>query len=356
MNKVALATQMIEKRIAHADYVLVGIPGERQLAEELGMSRTTVRTAVQQLMEKGALVRHENGKLDVAEPENSQRRRIIGFATAAMSSGDLDLWRQGVHAVLAGQAVTVRPVAYAHWADPTLQEAIARLDGLFFVAPAEKLPSWLTTKMVDSPCRVVILDQDETAAGLPSVTLFPPAAERKLFDHLRHLGHQRIDCLNTQAEDRVITGRIAEWRRYLEEHGLPGQLWGQTIQRPLESAYQLIRDALREGRPVASALFCTTGPAAIGAMRALSEAGLQIGIDVSVCAVNGEGIGRYLLRSLTELESPPRALYLRRAAEWMLGEGQWQGPLLVKPEDIPLFEGESTGPAPASPVVPLARY
>jgi len=153
----------------------------------------------------------------------------------------------------------------------------------------------------------------------------------------------------------VIKGRIARWKQYLDDHALPGQLRSQAVDKPFESAYQLIRDALWEGRPVASALFCTTGPAAIGAMRALHEAGLEIGVDVSVCAINGEGIGKYLLRSLTELESPPRALYLQSAAEWMLGEGEWEGPLLIQPNDVPLFEGESTGPAPASPIVSPVR-
>ncbi|MCW3062123.1 MAG: GntR family transcriptional regulator [Capsulimonas sp.] len=356
MRKVALATQMIEKRIAHADHILVGIPGERQLAEELGLSRTTVRTALQQLMDQGTLVRQENGRISVAEPGDGRlKKRTIGIAAPPMASADFDRWREGIRGVLEGQPVTLRPVAYAHWADPALQDALAHFDGMFFIPPAEKIPAWLTTKMLNAACRVVVLDEDESAAGLPSVTLFPPAAERKLFDHLRRLGHQRIDCLNAQAEDGVILGRIAEWKRYLEEHGLPGQLRSQAVEKPFESAYQLIRDALKEGRPVASALFCTTGPAAIGAMRALHEAGLEIGVDVSVCAVNGEGIGQYLLRSLTELESPPRALYLQRAAGWMLGEDLWEGPLLIQPNDVPLFEGESTGPAPASPIVSPVR-
>lgn len=55
-------------------------------------------------------------------------------------------------------------------------------------------------------------------------------------------------------------------------------------------------------------------------MRALSEAGLEIGRDVSVCAVNDENLGRYLLKSLTALESPPRAHDLRHPIDWMLGE------------------------------------
>jgi DNA-binding LacI/PurR family transcriptional regulator len=354
MKKVALATQMIQKRIAHADHVLVGIPGERQLAEELGLSRTTVRTALQQLMEQGTLIRQGNGRLNVAEPRDGRRRKTIGFVAPAVPSADFEQWSEGVQGALEGHQVTIRPVSYAHWADPAIQEALSGFDGLFFIPPAEKIPSWLAAKMKESACRVVVLDQDETSAGLPSVTLFPPSAEQKLFDHLTSLGHQRIDCLNTQAEDQVIQGRISVWGKYLETHGIAGQLRSLSVRKPIETAYQLIRDALQEGRPVGSALFCTTGPASIGAMRALHEAGLEIGRDVSVCAVNGEGVGRFLLRSLTALESPPRALYLRHASEWMLGDGDWEGPLLIQPADVPLFEGESTGPAPASPIVSLA--
>jgi DNA-binding LacI/PurR family transcriptional regulator len=351
MKKVVLATQMIEKRIAHADHLLVGIPGERQLAEELGLSRTTVRTAVQQLMERGTLIRQDNGRLNVATPADGRRKQTIGFVTPTGASADFDEWREGVEGALEGHQVTLRPVSYAHWADPAIQEALTGFDGMFFIPIEDKIPSWLTAKMTDLPCRIVVLDQDESAVGLPSVTLFPPEAEHKLFDHLTALGHRRIDCLNTQAEDAVVRGRIEIWRRYIELHGLAGQLRSSTGRKPIDSAYQTMHDALREGRPVGSALFCTTGPAAIGAMRALHEGGLEIGRDVSVCAVNSEGMGRYLLRSLTALEAPPRTLYLRQASEWMLGEGEWQGPLLIQPEDVPLFEGESTGPAPTSPVV-----
>jgi DNA-binding LacI/PurR family transcriptional regulator len=351
MKKVALAAQMIEKRIAHADHVLMGIPGERQLAEEMGLSRTTVRTAVQLLMEQGILVRQENGRLNVASHLDGRRKKTIGFVIPAGASYDYEQWSDGVKGALEGHQVTLRPVSYAHWADPAIQEALAGFDGMFFIPQIEKIPRWLTTKMQESNCRVVVLDQDESVAGLPSVTLFPPEAEHKLFDHLYELGHRRIDCLNTQVEDEIVLERIEVWRQYVESRGLAGQLRTSVGRKPIDWAYQVMREALEEGRPVASALFCTTGPAAIGAMRALHEVGLDIGTDISVCAVNSEGIGRFLLKTLTALEAPPRSLYLRKVTEWMMGDEDWEGPLLVQPEDVPLFEGESTGPAPESPVV-----
>jgi DNA-binding LacI/PurR family transcriptional regulator len=202
-----------------------------------------------------------------------------------------------------------------------------------------------------SRCRLIVLDQDETAGGLPSVVLFPPAEEVRLLEHLADHGHKRIDCINTQSRDGVIQDRIETWRQFIDRNGLSGQLRSQPIFEPIEGAYRLVKDLLHEGRPLGTAQFCTTGPAAIGAMRALHEAKLEIGQDVSVCAVNDEGLGRYLLKSLTALESPPRALYLRQAVQWMFGDADWEGPLLVQPRQVHLFVGESTGPAPAGPVV-----
>lgn len=350
MKKVNLATELIEKRILFADHVVAGIPSERQLADELGISRTTVRKAVQQLMDKGTLERQENGRLQVSEQAGQTRVRTIGFITPEGTSANREDWRESLSRIVQSigeeHQVVLRSVVYGHWADPAIQESLASFDGAFFLTNSEGVPNWLMKKIIESPCRVVSLDWDYSDAGLPSIQLLTPSAEQQLFDHLIRLGHRRIDCLNTQAVDSVIQNRIAVWQQYNDVRGMNGQLHSLTLSKPVESAYQLVRDIVHDGGSLGTALFCTTGPAAIGAMRALHEAGLKIGDDVSVCAVNSEGVGRYLQPSLTALESPPRAPYLRRALDWMLGDGAWQGPQLVEADDVPLFEGESTGPAP----------
>ena len=350
MRKVILAAELIEKRILFADHVVAGMPSERQLANELGLSRTTVRKAVQQLMDKGTLERQENGRLQVSEQSGQRRTRTIGFITPEGASTNRDEWRESLNRIVRDmgeeQGFVLRSVVYAHWADSAIQEALASFDGAFFMTETETIPNWLMKKINEFPCRVMSLNRDYSHAGLPSIQLFTPSAERQLFDHLYRLGHRRIDCLNTQALDGVIQSRIAVWREYNELKELKGQLHSLTLNKPVELAYQLVRDILQEGRPLGTALFCTTGPAAIGAMRAAHEAGLKVGDDISVCAVNSEGLGRYLQPTLTALEAPPRAPYLRRALQWMMSDEAWQGPLLIEADDVPLFEGESTGPAP----------
>jgi DNA-binding LacI/PurR family transcriptional regulator len=209
--------------------------------------------------------------------------------------------------------------------------------------------------MRNSRCRVAVLDENEVDAGLLSVVMFPARMELKLFEHLVSLGHRRIDCVNTQSEDEVIKDRIAQWQEFLRKNKLSGQLRSLSIHRSMEAGYTLIRDVLREGRPLGTALFCTTGPAAIGVMRALHEAKLEIGRDVSVCTVNDEGMAPYLLKTLTSLESPSRARYLRPVVEWMLSGKKWEGSLLIQPKELSIYLGESTGSAPKRDKIVLVQ-
>jgi len=346
-SKTQAAAQMIRKRILHGDHALHGIPAERPLAEELGISRQTVRRSLSLLEKEGVLTRHENGRLDVATNHASGTRRpIIGFARDSYPSHDNELWTEGVYAAVEGRNVTVRSMTFEHYGAPQVTAALSGFDALFFLPPAGQIPKWLTDRMHKSKCRVVVLDQDASAAGLPSLVMFPPQAESNLMEHLTELGHRRIDCLNTQARDLIIEGRIASWQNFLKERGLSGSLFSLTEFHPLESAYQLVRNKLRAGAAFGPALLCTTALAALGAMRACHEAGLKIGRDISICTVNDEGLGPYLIPSLTCLRSPLRAVYLRKALDWMLSNREWQGSLVLQPDHVPRFVGESTGPVP----------
>jgi hypothetical protein len=346
--KAETAAQLVRKRIFYGDHALTGIPSERTMAKEFGISRETLRGALRLLEKEGVLVRQANGRLVVAPKwQLTDKRPIIGFLKHSNSSHDHELWREGVRGALEGRSCILRTVTFEHYGDAAIAGALEGFDGVFFLPPAEDIPSWLASKMRQADAKVVVVDQDATASGLRSVVMFPPQAERKLLEHLVQLGHRRIDCLNTQARDRIIEGRIDTWRAFLKERNLMGQLHSLTELNLFNSSYQLIKSRLREGRSIGAALICTTGPAALGVMRAFYEEGVRVSRDVSVCAVNDEGLGPFLTPSLTCLQAEARAGYLQNAVEWMCGQ-EWTGPLLVQPNDVPMFVGESTGPAPAN--------
>lgn len=347
-TQTRLGVEIIRKRLMHGDHAAGRLPGERQLAVELGLSRPTVRKAIRQLADEGLLEREANGRMQIAAGSGEGgRRRLIAFLHPGRIGGESALWRDGVYDAAERCGAVVRSLGYEHYGDTVISTALDGFDGVFLLPLTdEKIPSALVRRMTGAGARVVVLDQDESALGLRSVIVFPFASGDKLLDHLKDLGHARIDCLNTHPRNPVIEARIAGWRGYIGRNGLAGELITAPRDGSLESAYKIMSARLRAGRPPAPAVYGTTVHAAIGAMRALHEAGLRIGRDVAVCAVNDEGLGPYLVPSLTSLQTPPRARYLRKAVEWMTGGTGWVKPSLVQPKDAPLFIGESTGRAP----------
>jgi len=344
---------MIRKRILHGDHALHGIPAERPLAGELGISRQTVRRALTLLEHDGILVRQENGRLVVkTDLAVGATKPIIGFLKDNHASYDHEMWKAGLDVAIEGYNIILRSVSFEHYGDAPISAALSGFDGMFFLPPALEIPKWLTEMMREAACRVMVLDQDASKAKLPSLVMFPPQAVSRLMEHLVELGHKRIDCLNTQARDSIVDGRIACWESFIKARHLEGTFHSLTEFHPIESAYQLVRNKLRMGSVFGPAVICTTAPAALGAIRACYEAGYKVGRDISICAVNDEGIAPYVIPTLTCLRTIPRAVYLRRGLDWMLSEEEWQGPLLLQPDehDVPIFIGESTGPAPGGPI------
>src|SRR5690606_29696691 len=137
-------------------------------------------------------------------------------------------------------------------------------------------------------------------------------------------------------------------------HGVEGRLINDPDGSPMNS-YRTMLPILKRGEFKATALFCTTVSAAVGAMRAFYECGYKVGRDVAVCAVNGEGMAQYLVPSVTCLELQDLRPYLRVALHWMR-TGEWVGSLLVQPSDVTMFYGESTVPEAPSVTDPQAAY
>ena len=117
--------ELIRERLAHLDHLLGGLPGERQLAEELGASRKTVRAAIVRLVDDGALARHANGRLQASTRERSPKRaRTVVLLRPPIASLDHQQWHEGVAAALVGSGATLRPISYAHWGDQALHDAL----------------------------------------------------------------------------------------------------------------------------------------------------------------------------------------------------------------------------------------
>jgi DNA-binding LacI/PurR family transcriptional regulator len=83
----------------------------------------------------------------------------------------------------------------------------------------------------------------------------------------------------------------------------------------------------------------------LGVEKAMDRRGLKVGKAISVCAVNDEMLGPWLNPTLTSLRMPDAESLLTRCVQWMISGGKrWKGSLLLTPDNVSLYAGESTGP------------
>ena len=345
---------VLKQRIQKGDYFVDSIPGERRIAEETGVSYMTARRAVQQLLEEKVLIRQPSGSLEV-HPEYSKQVNPaeVVLLYPAYPSSYLTQLRVLVADAAGRRGLSLRPGQFVHWEEQVLVDVVAQAKGTIVIPYGPVIPSRVLKHFTDN--KVVILDGDFTSDGLPSIRLFSDDCIQRVLDHLWQLGHRNIDCINTQNRNREIDRRIEIWEQWLERKDCQGTLHDDpapVFSDPTILAYRMMSKLIDARGSEATAFIATTCPAAIGAIRACYERGLQVGIDVTICAVNLEPPAEFFCPSITGLNTPDLSAELGKCFEWFASDKQWRGPMLLEPQVSNLFEGESTG-KPKSPAAPL---
>jgi DNA-binding LacI/PurR family transcriptional regulator len=343
--KYTSVMSVIKRRIREGDYLLADIPGERRMAEETGVSYMTARKAMVELLKEKVLVRKASGGFDV-HPEYAKRARpaTVVLLYPAYPSTYLTQLRGLVSDFAQQQGIGLRPAQFVHWDETTVLEAVEQAKGTFLIPSGPEIPERLIEPFRTN--KVVILDGDFTRDGLPSIRLFSDDCIEGVMEHLYRLGHRRVDCLNTQNRNPEIDRRIDIWERWRRRRRIEGQLWddpAEVFTDPTVRAYRLMSRLLDEGASTATAFIGTTCPAAIGAIRACWEHGVQVGRDLSVCTVNIEPPAEFFCPSITGLSTPGIAEVLEQSCDWFLRRRPLGDRLLLEPRKSVLFRGESTG-------------
>lgn len=347
MAKYDLLSNQLRVRILHGDYVVRPLPAERQLAVEHGVSYMTARRALQHLVDEGLLKRAANGRVEVnRDHEQSTLLAPIAMLSPAYNSHDFDSWRRLIAQTVEAQGGRLRQELYTHWDDPIFTASMHAFSGVFLLPSSERMPQTLINRLAQAECPLVVLDDDLSTHGIPSLRQFSPFIVAPLLDHLRAQGCQRIDCLNVQPLHSVMEQYIEQWQAWTETKGNPGELINAPVapyESALTQAYCVMQQRLTRNQFTADALFCLTAPAAIGAMRALHEAGIRPGHDVAVCTTNGEGEAEFQIPSLTAFEPGDITPHLAHCINWMLqSDKKWSGPIFMEPPTAHLQPRESS--------------
>lgn len=129
------------------------------------------------------------------------------------------------------------------------------------------------------PIPLVMLERDFTAYGLDSICTDTYSGAMMAMNHLISLGSRHIAHIAVPCDPE---GRYFAYRTTLEENNIPfNKLYMERGDYTHESGYSCMQKILSRGLPLDS-VFVGNDQMAVGAIRALHEAGLRIPDDVKV--------------------------------------------------------------------------
>lgn len=126
----------------------------------------------------------------------------------------------------------------------------------------------------------------------------------KAMDFLREKGHRKIGYLggydpeDTPADFSKFS-YFEEYIRMYDDMEIKGQLVGE---HGVSSGHRLMSQWLKEGWPMPDAFFISNDPIAIGAIKAMNEAGISVPDEVSVISINGDSSGNLSFPALSSID------------------------------------------------------
>ena len=192
------------------------------------------------------------------------------------------------------------------------------------------------------PC--VLTTSDASGLCYQNLSSVTTDAARTAIEQLVTMGHRKIVVIGGHREDSGVANlRYKGCLEAFQKHGIEFDevLDYESVRFSFEDGYRAARNLLARGREF-SAIFAMSDVMAIGAIRALRDAGKQVPGDVSVMGFDGLAVGEYTVPTLSTIRQSVEAM-AQRSVDILLENIAQARP--ARYENVPFFVvlRESTG-------------
>lgn len=151
---------------------------------------------------------------------------------------------------------------------------------------------------------IVSLERSLGVADCDAVLVDNFQAAMHIVNHLADCGHQKIAHITGPMSFEMCQLRSDGYRRALQDNGLPYEpMWVKKGNFSPLSGYEKMKELLQEA-PEFTAVFADNDQMAIGAMKAIHEAGLQIPGDIAIAGFDNIFPSTLIQPSLTTIDIP----------------------------------------------------
>ena len=290
-------------------------PGDRlpSLAEMQAShqaSRPTVESAHALLEKENLIVKRHGAGVFVRKPEQRAAQGVIGLSGACFSfNGYSSYWAQimgGVRDAVSAAGLQLLIL------DPKISDGWEKADGVL-------LCDWNDSR-TPRPCPpgLPLVSLLAPVEGVASVVADDAGGMRAATEYLISQGHRQIAYLHAYDGQSIASNRLAGYHGALQTAGIeePKQ-WTRYLYGLYDFGVQftnVARDTMQywieHGWSTlgCTALLCHNDEAALGAMQALTAAGIRVPEDVSVIGFDGTSFCDLVSPKLSSIELPLREI------------------------------------------------
>jgi DNA-binding LacI/PurR family transcriptional regulator len=300
LTLVAQVEKTLRRAVIDGVFFSGRLPSSVELAEQFGVSRETVRLALESMQDDGLVVKHRRRGTLINPPSLPTRleptSKILGYLQADYSQeqGEPEVITRAtssymfdgalVEAGNAGYQLVARSarILNLRTAFDELSSQV-RLRGMIFASIAEEK---LLRQLSGLHMPVVLLDHDLHLGKLSSIRPDSADSAKLAVSHLAELGHRRI-ALAQWHQDDLNPWRVRGYREGMREVGLRcRRTWEVFVRITRDGAAKVVNTILQTS-PQPTAVICFSNALASFVIDAAHERGLRVPEDLSVIGGGG---------------------------------------------------------------------
>ncbi|MBO4242557.1 MAG: LacI family DNA-binding transcriptional regulator [Clostridiales bacterium] len=186
--------------------------------------------------------------------------------------------------------------------DSDYRSVLEGLDGLVCVGKFSKSD---TEELISLNSNIVFLDMAVSHPEVTTITIDLKTAAKEALEYLESLGHKKIAFLGGieyAGSEEVDDPRKKAYKDHMKKRKISYEKILSEGEFTSASGYEMMKKIL-DIKDV-TAVFAASDAIAIGAMKAINEAGLKIPEDISVIGINDTRMSEFTTPPLTTMHAP----------------------------------------------------
>lgn len=187
-----------------------------------------------------------------------------------------------------------------------------RFDGIILISQSESDNDFINY-VLDKKIPLVVLNREVEDDSLINILTAEKEGSYHAVNYLIQNGHKHIAIIEGKKEFESSIKRKEGYIKALIENEMPiNEEYMVYGEYDIESGYRKMKELLKLSS-VPTAVFCFNDDMAVGAMKAIADAGLKVPEDISIIGFDDSVVCNYVTPSLTSVRKPSRELSVKGA-------------------------------------------